>query len=439
MINHNKAYILGLLTGGGRLDKETFIIELPFKKWGMEPQKMGVIAVDILQRISNLFSKEYSVNVTYEIGNSKWFIKPIETDNFDKIKSDLKELNLPILGFSLNTVDLEVCKTKLKGINAESFLSGIFDSRASITLSHRRFNSEAPVVSIEIPGSTKNFKFVVQLCSWLTELGSTTDQILYNHPNQHSSSDPTYKGWKKGFKIRFLIKSFLANHSFVLQAKSIDAKLIEENQKKLEQDECPFRKIRKPSPVSVHNEMDSDSLPIEVRNKLYFHYFHFCASLGCKYAPKKEVDRIVRDKNSLISFFPRLSKGTIIEIADEFLQISKNYFRKNQIFEKEYSVKYLLLENSPFKSYYGLEQGIAYLLSPKLNGKRHSGPMSKILDDNNNEILELKWFDSLKNEPILIINNVNDRAIICSNISSPTNQKLINKKTKTSGTEITIV
>jgi hypothetical protein len=222
MINHNKAYILGLLTGGGKLDKETFIIELPFKKWGMEPQKMNIIAVDILQRISTLFNKEYSVNVTYEIGNNKWFIKPLDDKNFDKIKADLQKLNLPIVGFPLNTVDLQVCKEKLKGINAESFLSGIFDSRASITLSHRRFNSEAPVVSIEIPGSTKNFKFVVQLCSWLTELGSTTDQILYNHPNQHSSSDPTYKGWKKGFKIRFLIKSFLANHSFALQAKPFD-------------------------------------------------------------------------------------------------------------------------------------------------------------------------------------------------------------------------
>lgn len=439
MINHNKAYILGLLTGGGRLDKETFIIELPFKKWGMEPQKMGIIAVDILQRISALFNKEYSLNVTYEIGNNKWFIKPLDDENFDKIKSDLNNLNLPIVGFPLNTVDLKVCKEKLKGINAESFLSGIFDSRASITLSHRRFNSEAPVVSIEIPGSTKNFKFVVQLCSWLTELGSTTDQILYNHPNQHSSSDPTYKGWKKGFKIRFLIKSFLANHSFALQAKSIDAELIEKHQKKLEQEECPFRKIRKPSPVSVHNDMNSDSLPIEVRNNLYFHYFHFCASLGCKFAPNEEVEKIVNKKKNLISFFPRLSKGNIYDITNEFNGIKEEFFKDQETSHNKWIAKSLLSDNNQFINYYGLEQGIAYLLSPKLNGKRHSGPMAKILKEHNRTQLEVIYFSELENEPIVIMNKTNERAIICSNISSKTNQKLIDEKTKTENLKVKLI
>lgn len=439
MINHNKAYILGLLTGGGRLDKETFIIELPFKKWGMQPQKMGIIAVDILQRISALFNKEYSVNVTYEIGNSKWFINPLDDENFDKIKSDLKKLNLPIVGFPLNNVDLQVCKENLKGINAESFLSGIFDSRASITLSHRRFNNEAPVVSIEIPGSTKNFKFVVQLCSWLTELGSITDQILYNHPNQHSSSDPTYKGWKKGFKIRFLIKSFLTTHSFALQAKSIDAELIEKHQKKLEQSECLLRKIRKPSPVSVHNDMDSESLPLEVRNNLYFHYFHFCASLGCKFAPIKEVNKIVAKKKNLISFFPRLSKGNIAEITSGFNKIATKYFNGYQTSKNKYLAKSLFLENSQFMNYYGLEQGIAFLLSSKLNGKRHVGSMAKILEEYSKSPLEVIHFLGIENEPILIINKTNDRAIICSNISSKTNQKLIEEKTKTENVEVKLI
>jgi hypothetical protein len=82
MLNHNKTYILGLLVGGGKLDRESFIIELPFKKWGMEPSKMNVIAIDILQRIAGLFNKEYNLNVTYEIGNNKWFIKPIKNQDY---------------------------------------------------------------------------------------------------------------------------------------------------------------------------------------------------------------------------------------------------------------------------------------------------------------------------------------------------------------------
>src|SRR5690606_26617431 len=129
----------------------------------------------------------YNFSITYEIGNGKWLIRPIDNSDISVLKEDLKFLGLPIGGFLLSSVDLSVAKTKLSGVNVESFLSGIFDTRASLTLSHRRFTDDAPVVSVEIPGSTRNFKFVVQLCSWLTDLGSITDQILYNHPNQHAA------------------------------------------------------------------------------------------------------------------------------------------------------------------------------------------------------------------------------------------------------------
>ncbi|MFS4417908.1 hypothetical protein [Maribacter sp. 2307ULW6-5] len=439
MLNHNKSYILGLFTGAGKIDKDSFLIELPFKKWGMEPTKMNVIAIDILQRIAGLFNSEYGLKVTYEIGNNRWFIKPIDNQDFTKIRDDLKHLNLPNSGFLLNTADLNIAKSELKGINAESFLSGFFDTRASITLSHRRFNDDAPVVSIEIPGSTKNFKLVVQLCSWLTDLGSTTDQILYNHPNQHAKADPYYKGWKKGFKIRFLVQSFLATHSFALQAKAIDATKIKKKQKKEEQYSCPLRKIRQPSPLTVHNEIDSVSLPIEVRNKLYFHYFHYCASLGCKYAPTEEVKRVVLEKKSLISFFPRLSKGTTKEISQHFNHITETYFSDYDIVKKSQTVNDLLSENSIYLTYYGIEQALAFLTTEKLNGKRHSGPMEEILTQNTKTILMLHSFENTDDEPIMIINSANDRAIICSNIASRINQKLIKTQTKTKGLDIELL
>ena len=173
-ISHTKAYLLGLLTGGAKIDNDIFIIDLPFKKWGMDPKRMNVIATDILTRICEYFNSSYKVNVTYEIGNNKWLIKPIVGANIRNILTDLSNLGLPTSGFLLAKADLSTAKKNLKGIQVESFLSGIFDARASLTLSHRRFTDDAPIVSIEIPGSTKNFKFVVQLCSWLTDLGSTS-------------------------------------------------------------------------------------------------------------------------------------------------------------------------------------------------------------------------------------------------------------------------
>jgi len=435
MINHNKAYLIGLIVGGGKLDEDTFIIELPFKKWGMDPSKMGTIAVDILDRISKLFKKNYDLNVTYEIGNRKWIIKPLDNNSISLLKKDLAKFGLPESGFLLNTADLTQIKSEIKGIVAESFLSGIFDARASIAKSHRRFNDEAPVVSLEIPGSTKNFKFVVQLCSWLTDLGSTTDQILYNHPNQHSGSDPYYSGWKKGFKIRFLVKSFLAKHSFALQAKAIDIKKIEKSQTKTEQDGCPFRKIKSPSIISVHQQNDSESLPSEVNNKLFFHYFHICAAMGCKHAPVKEVEKLVKNKQKYISFFPRLSKGSIQEISTVFKEIKQEHFKQYKIKSKKISVK--ILVNTDFsESYLGVKQGIAYLFSEKLNGKRHIGPMEVVLKENLDKVVTIHSFQGLKDEPLRVSNLQNDRSIVISSKNSKTNSKLIRSNTISDGLNI---
>jgi hypothetical protein len=426
-INHIKAYILGLLVGSGKIDENTFVIDLPLKKWGEEPERMNIIATDILTKICKYFNSSYNFNVTYEIGNGKWLIIPIDNSDISSLKSDLRYLGLPIGGFLLSTADLSTAKSKLTGINTASFLSGIFDTRASLTLSQRRFTDDAPVVSIEIPGSTKNFKLVVQLCSWLTDLGSTTDQILYNHPNQHSASDPDYKGWKKGFKIRFLVRSFLTQYSFALQAKSIDVTIIEKHQRKEEQIPCILRKLRTPSPVSVHTDQNSDELPIEVRNNLFFHYHHFCAIFNCPHAPIEEIEKLVKNKNKYINFFPRLSKGMKKELLKKLKEIQSEYFPELEISVHKAKVS-RLIEHEDFASFNGIDQGIAYLFAETLNGKRHTGSMDDIIQVHTSEILTLKTIGNTFDSPLLVINPLNNRAFICSSINNSLNQKLIKTK-----------
>ncbi len=68
-LNHNKTYIIGLFVGGGKINGDHFLIELPYKKWGMNPKRMNVIALDILQRIAKLFRQEYKIDIIYEIAN----------------------------------------------------------------------------------------------------------------------------------------------------------------------------------------------------------------------------------------------------------------------------------------------------------------------------------------------------------------------------------
>lgn len=438
-INHIKARLLGLLVGGGKIDNNTFIIDLPYNKWGMDPTRMSIIAADILTTISNDFKISYGFNVSYSgAGRNKWLIIPVGNPDISALIKDLGFLQLPTGGFLLSTVDLTYAKTQLSGISIESFLSGIFDTRASLTLSHRRFNDDAPVVSVEIPGSTKNFKFVVQLCSWLTDLGSITDQILYNHPNQHSGSDPNYTGWKKGFKIRFLVKSFLAQHSFALQAKSIDITKIQNQQKRVEQPPCYLRKLKQVSSVSVHSQQNSDELPEEVRNRIFFHYHHFCAVLGCPHAPVAEIAKLVKQKNSLINFFPRLSKGPKDKLKGIITSIQLTSFPEKEIRSYKYIVKNII-ENETFKSFSGLDQGIAYLFAPYLSGKRHTGSMTEILENSLENKIDILSIGNDFNSPLLIINPINDRAFICSSVGSKLNQRLINKHIKTTNLVVNLI
>ena len=438
MINHDKAYILGLFVGGGTISNETFLIKLPFKKWGMNPSVMNKIAVDILTKICDKFNKTYGINVTYEIGNSVWSIKPINNPDISPLINDLKSLSLPTEGFLLNNADLTIAKKELNGVVTENFLTGIFDTRASLTLSHRRFTNEAPVVSVEIPGSTKNFLFVVQFCSWLTDLGSITDQILFNHPCQHSASDPTYKGWKKGFKIRFLVKSFLAKHSFAFQAKAIDVKKLEKLQIKDSQKPCNNRKIRKPSPVCIHSDIDSSELPIEVRNRLFFHYFHFCAVLGCKYAPIEELKKITENYPDFIFVLPRTEKGKIDEIQEAYYKLKQLYFKDKTLETSKIKIKDLL-QNKDFKSYLEISQGIAYLFSPKLNGKRHSGSKDLIIKNSLDKTVEILKVKESLGYPIMIKNDLNDRAFLASSLSSEINQKLIKEKVRKDNLNVNIL
>ncbi len=436
-INHIKAYIIGLLVGGGKIDKDVFVIDLPFKKWGMEPNRMNIIATDILTKICHYFNSTYSFNVTYEIGINKWLIIPMPNANIDELKNDLNFLRLPTSGFLLAKADLTFAKNELKGVSVESFLSGIFDARASLTHSHRRFTEDAPVVSIEIPGSTKNFKLVVQLCSWLTDLGSTTDQILYNHPNQHAASDPEYKSWKKGFKIRFLVRSFLAQHSFALQSKSVDIIMIEKHQKREEQIPCYLRKLRKPSPITVHSDQNSGDLPIEVRNKIFFHYHHFCAVIGCPHAPKDEIKKIISQKESFISFYPRLSKGLKDKLLVWLKLIKETDFPEIEIFKKDSIVKNIL-KDEKLQDFSGIHQGIAYLFANSLKGKRHTGNMGEILNSCLNSSIEIVSIGNDFESPLVFINNSNQRAFICSSIKSKLNQSLIERKIEVNNLTISI-
>lgn len=438
MIDYQKCYLLGLLVGGGSISNSTFLISLPFSKWGLDLKNMRDIAVDILTSISDQFQSSYGFNVQYEIRNRDWTIQPIGKISMDDLITDLKFLGLPTSGILLNSIDLSRAKVVLTElVEIENFLTGIFDARASLTDSHRRFANSAPIVSLEIPGATKNFNFIVQICSWLTALGSVTDQILYNHPCQQSPADPNYTNWKKGFKIRFLAKSFISSNSFALKAKAKSLTKMEVRQEKEEQLPCSNRHPHRVSPVSIHKDIQSDDLPEEVRGKLFFHYHHICAVLGCPFAPIDQIQKLARQYRSYISVLPRLEKGNVGEMRLKYESFHTTYFSDTSLMTFEYTVeKFMELER--FKNYEEYKSGIAYLFSVELKGKRHKGGLKGIIEASS--LLKLKVVCSSVDQdyPILILNEHNDRGAILSCVKGTFNYELVDKFVSVDGININV-
>jgi hypothetical protein len=435
-LTNEQAYVIGLLTGGGTLVNSTFSIVMPFDKWGADPATAAEISRDLLTKVRTIFSTAYGIDINYSLGNKdRWILAPMNNPNISKIIDDLTALGLPTLGNLLDEADLVNAKKQLRGMKAEYFLTGIFDARASLTESHRRFNDDSPVVSIEIPGSTMNFKFVVQLCAWLTDLGSVTDQILFNHPCQHATSDPSYSGWKKGFKIRFLAKSFISSHSFAMKAKAKDATRLAGQQITTEQAPCVKREISA-NTVAIHEDIHHPRLPIEVRGKLFLHYHHICAAMGCPHAPINNVKKIMRDAASHISVHPRLRKGAFDEIKNAHADIASSDFLSASVISQKLRCDNIVKMH--LDDYPDVNVALAYLLSDTLNGKRHVGSMEPILRRNSNVILDVFEISGADMGPLFIGNSSLDRAIIISCATGGANAQAVANKVAINGIEIRV-
>ena len=435
MINEDKAYVMGLIVGGGTISNNTFSIKLPFKQWGNNAATMATIANDLLTGIRGIFQRAYHVDINFIIQTASWTVIPISltTQKFNEIKKDLLDYGLPTGGFLLDSADLSKVKSSFSDLLAGNFLAGVFDTRGSVVPSQRRFGDDAPTVSLEIPGSTENFNFVIQICSWMHKLGTTTDQILFNHPSQQSAHDAYYSGWKKGFKIRFLVSSFLESNSFAFKSKAHSANKLLNNQTKDEQPLCEHREVSTPASVCIHSDILCPDLPPEVRGKVFLHYLHFCAVLGCPYAPTAKIQALARQYRAAISVCTLLTKGTVKDNTQKYIDIQNKYFPSLSVNQSTVLVS-TLRTNPVYAQYRKLDVALAYLFSPTLKGARHVGNMSDILDRNSAKTVQI--ISPGLGYPIHVINTQNKRSAILSSVASPFNQAQLNHEVSLSGMTI---
>ena len=262
-MNTDKAYIMGLVVGGGCFSSnhKSFSIKLPYRQWGdydKNPERAGMIANDILKVVKPLMNVEYNLDVSYTPGK-EWNIV-CHGDTTDLIR-DLQSFRIEPTSDLHKTADLQYLIASLSDTNMKKrFIAGVADTIGSMAPSHRRFTDDVQIVSFEISGF--NYKYVCQLCNLLYQLGCVPDQILWQHPNMQSGTDSYYKYWKKGNKLRVTLDSFSTFGSLAFKSKTIASK---ENRKKEGKynsaEKCENKTLSVPGVVAVHVDENYADMP----------------------------------------------------------------------------------------------------------------------------------------------------------------------------------
>lgn len=431
-MNTDKAYILGLVIGGGGFssDNRSFFIRLPYRQWGeadKNPERAGKIAKDILRVVKPLMSIEYGLDVSYVSGR-EWRIE---------CHGDTKALISDLLSFSIEptsalhkTADISNLVTQLSDNNMKKrFIAGVADTIGSLTPSQRRFSEDVQIISFEISGF--NYKFVCQLCNLLYDVGCFPDQILWQHPNMQSGSDSYYKQWKKGNKLRVALDTFssFGSLAFASKAEASRQNLLREPAGRYNAAiECINKTLGDPGVVAVHMDEDSSAIPEAIRGGHYIHHKQLCAVLNCPHAPCNELDRLLSEAEKHVSPFTVLHKNSAMaigKIIDNEPILSQRHYSQHSVKiadlvkAAERGMKTVLFANGALDYRKSTRIGypinevlnaIAYIIASQtgnLNGRRPKGAREKIIADaiSSDPLISVKILVPDLLTPIIITND----------------------------------
>jgi len=390
MMNTDKAYLLGLIIGGGTFGnaEDVFSIKLPFKKWGSyldNPQRAGQISRDIMSVVSPMFRNTYGLIVSFEASKNVWTI--LCDGDTSALKTDLQNYGIPCDGEVRANADISKICTELVDDNLKRrFIAGLADSIGSMAKSQRRFTPENQILSLEIKGY--NFKFVCDLCRLLHSINCIPDQVNWNHPNIHCTNNPYYSTWNKGFKLRILLDQYAQFGAFAFRTK---AESSNENRSLQQQTHsalpCPEQRMNV-TPSCIHPAENDALLPEPIRGGHYIHYRHFCAVLGCEHAPYDKILDEFSRLGKLVIPFPIQCRDSISQIESIIANdplLAKRYYSDMSInvssllgqFQSDRNA--LLYGSTPENGYPIREvlQAVAYIIADhnELFGKRPKGCM----------------------------------------------------------------
>lgn len=406
MMNTDKAYIMGLVIGGGCFssDNKTFYIKLPYKQWGIvekNPERAGVIAKDILRTVKPLMRLEYGLDITYSAGRD-WRIDCI--GDITPLIEDLQSVNIEPTAELHKTADISILVSTFSDNNMRKrFIAGVADTIGSMAPSQRRFSDNTQIISFEISGF--NYKFVCQLCNLLYTVGCMPDQILWQHPNMQAGNDSYYTQWKKGNKLRVTLDAFSTFGSLAFKSKSIASKENLSKEKSAEKkpaEKCEDKKLSVSGVVAVHIDENHKGIPEDIRGGHYIHHKQICAALNCCHAPFKEVDRLLLCAENYTSPFTVLHKDNLEKINkiinDDPVLKNRNYAKaeilvSDIIAAVDRKFQTVTFDNGKMQLHLSKKKGYplsvvldatAYIIASKtgnLNGKRYRGNREEVISN----------------------------------------------------------
>lgn len=370
-LDTDKAYLLWLLVWGGVMKSGGIQIVLPFNKWGkieLDPTRWWIIATDILTRIKPIWKSIYDIDIRYSIERSSWTI--ILDSISSELRNDLSELGLLNIWEFRENADIKILESIFNSNEMiRQFIAWMVDTVWSMAESHRRFSSDFQIVSFEF--MWRNFSLVLSMIRLFLRLWITPDQVLWNHPNFHSTYDRYYKSWKKWFKLRVVLNDYLLKWSFIFQSKKLSA----ESNIKLQEDGYKTsigKEYRIEWRNTVHIDESGDWIPKEIRGFHFLHFTHLSSFLWVNF-PWWEITKIDTPEKH-ISPFTILTKWTksIIDTivnGEEYL-LKTNYTERScnikELYSKFNTNRNILLfwnsENDGFPINI-IMQGIAFILA----------------------------------------------------------------------------
>jgi hypothetical protein len=433
-INTDKAYILGLIVGGGRIDGKTLQISLPYKKWGdlaIEPSRAGGIAKDILLRLNPILSATYNINVSYTI-STDWKIRCTEIT--ESLLYDLQQLGLPLAGEMRLEANLkQLTKFLVTDEHKKRFMAGLVDTVGSLAETHRRFTNEFQIISFEFKG--QNFELVADVAEILFSIDCPPDQILWNHPNQHSGNCRYYKSWNKGFKIRVALNDYIFRGTFVFESKK-DSAVQNQKMHKADINIKKTQTIREPNRTTLHIDQDARRLPLNIQGGLFIHNSHFNCVLGMVSGIENGIKDLIKKPELYFCPFTCLTKGTTQDIT-KIIQ-SEDYLSKTKYTNKKHIISTIFdLEKQGLRLLFGkskqdgfpinlILQALAYVIAASKGhviGKRVKGEYRDLLLQNINTVVDIYIPD--KGTCIKIIHG--EYASLVGYINNDFNKQLIKK------------